>query len=200
MFKAALIALISLASGFEDTVPQATITDKVFFDIDIDGEPMGRIVFGLFGDTVPKTVANFKALSACDHGKTKEGKALCYKGTIFHRVIKGFMAQGGDFERGDGRGGQSIYGGKFDDENFDLKMNGPFVLAMANAGPNTNGSQFFICFTATPWLNGNHAVFGHLVEGDAVLDALESAGSNSGKPAGNFVISDCGEIVEEAKA
>ena len=92
MFKAALIALISAAAGYENTAPLATITDKVFFDIEVDGEPMGRIVFGLFGDVVPKTVDNFKALSACDHGKTKEGKALCYKGTIFHRVITGFMA------------------------------------------------------------------------------------------------------------
>ena len=140
MFKAALVALISAATAYDNGPPQATVTDKVFYDIDVDGEPMGRIVFGLFGDVVPKTVENFKALSACDHGKTKTGKALCYKGTIFHRVITGFMAQGGDFERGDGRGGQSIWGGKFDDENFKLNMNNPFVLAMANAGKNTNGS------------------------------------------------------------
>ena len=163
MFRAAFIALVSAAAGFTDTAPQATVTDKVFFDIDVDGEPMGRIVFGLFGDVVPKTVENFKALSACDHGKTKQGKDLCYKGTIFHRVITGFMAQGGDFERGDGRGGQSIYGGKFNDENFDLNLNSPFVLAMANAGPNTNGSQFFVTFAPTTWLNGKHVVFGEAI-------------------------------------
>lgn len=132
-----------------------TITDKTFFDIEINGTPVGRIVFGLYGRTVPKTAENFKSLSVCDKGVGTSGKELCYKGSHFHRVIPGFMAQGGDFTRGDGTGGESIYGAKFADENFKIKHSKGGLLSMANAGPDTNGSQFFITFVSTPWLDGS---------------------------------------------
>ncbi|KAI8996845.1 peptidyl-prolyl cis-trans isomerase cyp5 [Pilobolus umbonatus] len=169
---------------------------KVFFDISVNGTPSGRMTFKLFSDTVPKTAENFRALCTGEKGIGQSGKALTYKNSKFHRIIPGFMAQGGDFTRGDGRGGESIYGHKFNDENFTLKHDSKGLLSMANAGPNTNGSQFFITFDKTPWLDGNHTVFGKISEGMEVLEALEQYGTNSGQPTAQIEIVDSGEIKE----
>ncbi|KAG0744210.1 hypothetical protein G6F57_006505 [Rhizopus arrhizus] len=167
---------------------------KVFFDVAVNGKPSGRLTFKLFSDTVPKTAENFRALCTGEKGTGVSGKPLHYKGSHFHRIIPGFMAQGGDFTMGNGRGGESIYGHKFNDENFTLKHTGKGVLSMANAGPNTNGSQFFITFDKTPWLDGNHTVFGQLVEGNQILEILEQHGTQSGMPTAKIEIVDCGEI------
>ncbi|KAI9019476.1 peptidyl-prolyl cis-trans isomerase cyp5 [Phycomyces nitens] len=152
--------------------------------------------FKLFADTVPKTAENFRALCTGEKGIGKSGKPLHFKGSSFHRIIPGFMAQGGDFTLGDGRGGESIYGNKFADENFTLKHNAKGLLSMANAGPNTNGSQFFITFDKTPWLDGAHTVFGQVTEGTELLDKLEQLGSRNGVPMAKIDITECGEIKE----
>ncbi len=167
----------------------------VFFDVSIGGKNAGRIVMELFADVVPKTAENFRALCTGEKGMGKSGKPLHYKGSPFHRVIPGFMAQGGDFTRGNGTGGESIYGHKFADENFKKKHTGPGMLSCANAGPNTNGSQFFMTYEATPWLDGAHVVFGKIVEGMSVLKEMEKYGSSpSGKTSKPMKIADCGEL------
>merc|ERR1712166_699875 len=158
----------------------ATVTQKVFFDVEIEGEKTGRITMGLYGDVVPKTAANFGTLCDGSAGVGNSGKPLHFKGSSFHRLIPQFMAQGGDFTMGDGRGGESIYGDKFADENFTIKHTKPYLLSMANAGPNTNGSQFFITFIVTSWLDGRHTVFGEVLDGFKVIDEMEKIGTSNG--------------------
>merc|ERR1712178_452190 len=159
------------------TKNQDMANPKVFFDVTIGGQAAGRITIELYADVCPKTADNFRALCTGEKGVGKSGKPLHYKGSAFHRVINEFMAQGGDFTAGNGTGGESIYGMKFPDENFNVKHTKRGDLSMANAGPNTNGSQFFLCFIPCNWLDGKHCVFGSVVEGMEVLDALESGGS-----------------------
>ncbi|ANV90615.1 peptidylprolyl isomerase [Picosynechococcus sp. PCC 8807] len=167
---------------------------KVFFDITIGGESAGRIVFELRADVAPKTAENFRALCTGEKGIGKRGKPLHFKGSKFHRVIPEFMCQGGDFTNGNGTGGESIYGDTFEDESFELRHNVPGLLSMANRGPNTNGSQFFITTTLTDWLDGKHVVFGKVIEGMDVVKAMEAQGSGSGAPKQEIAIADCGEL------
>lgn len=169
---------------------------KVFFDISANGKPKGRVAFELYNDIVPKTAENFRALCTGEKGASeKSGKPLHYKGSIFHRVIKDFMCQGGDFTHGSGIGGESIYGEKFEDENFQEIHDRPFLLSMANAGPNTNGSQFFITTVPTPHLNGKHVVFGEVIQGKSIVRQLERCEKgNDDKPAEDWIIADCGEL------
>lgn len=172
---------------------------KVFFDISQAGKPKGRVVFKLYDDVVPKTAENFRALCTGEKGvSAQSGKPLHYKGSIFHRVIKNFMCQGGDFTHGTGVGGESIYGEKFEDENFKLTHDKPFLLSMANAGPGTNGSQFFITTVPTPHLNGKHVVFGEVIQGKLIVRQLERCekGAND-KPVDDWVIADCGELPKD---
>ncbi|MFJ9347555.1 peptidylprolyl isomerase [Streptomyces sp. NPDC101237] len=163
------------------------MSDKVYFDISINNEPAGRIVFNLFDDVVPETARNFRELATGQNG-------FGYAGSGFHRVIPQFMLQGGDFTRGDGTGGKSIYGEKFKDENFNLKHDRKYLLSMANAGPHTNGSQFFVTTVLTPWLDGKHVVFGEVVEGSEIVDKIEGYGTPSGTPKAEIKITASGTV------
>ena len=165
---------------------------NTFFDIAINGAPAGRITFKLYYETTPKTCDNFRALCTGEKGMGKSGKPLHYKGSKFHRVIPQFMLQGGDFTKFNGTGGESIYGEKFKDENFIKKHTKPGLLSMANAGPNTNGSQFFITTVVTNWLDGKHVVFGEVIDGMNLVKRIEGTGAAGGKPTKTITITNCG--------
>lgn len=166
---------------------------RVFFDVNIGGNEAGRIIFKLYTNEVPKTAENFRCLCTGEKGFTERGK-LCYKESVFHRVIPEFMIQGGDFTDGDGTGGESIYGEKFADENFDRKHVKPGLLSMANSGPDSNGSQFFITTVEASWLDNKHVVFGEVVKGMKVVRKMESFGTENGRPKRRMFISDCGQL------
>ncbi|KAM9777475.1 peptidyl-prolyl cis-trans isomerase E [Neosynchiropus ocellatus] len=172
----------------EPPAKKGRVNPQVYMDIKIGNKPAGRLRFLLRADIVPMTAENFRCL--CTHEK-----GYGYKGSSFHRIIPQFMCQGGDFTNHNGTGGKSIYGRKFDDENFVLKHTAPGQLSMANSGPNSNGSQFFITTDKTDWLDGKHVVFGDLVEGMDVLRAMEAQGAKDGKPKQKVIISNCGELV-----
>jgi len=168
---------------------------RVWFAIAIGAAAPAKVVFELYDDVVPKTADNFRALCTGEKGEGASGKPLHYKGSAFHRVIKSFMIQGGDFTAGNGTGGESIYGEKFADENFELKHEKPFLLSMANAGPGTNGSQFFVTTVPTPHLDGKHVVFGEVIAGKSVIRQIEQTPTSTGdKPNKDCVIVDCGQL------
>jgi peptidylprolyl isomerase len=171
------------------------ITNRVYFEVEIgDTGNRGRIVFGLFGKDVPKTVENFRALCTGEKGIGKSGKPLHYKGSIFHNIIPNFMIQGGDVTDFNGSGGESIYGAKFEDENFKFKHTAPMFLSMANSGPNSNGSQFIITTVPAQWFDGLHVIFGKVLEGEGFVKEIEAQGTNSGTPKSKITIVESGEI------
>merc|ERR1712070_1259791 len=178
---------------FTTNAAPVTANPRVFFEVTRENKPLGRIVMELYKDKTPKTAENFRALCTGEKGVGSIGEPLHYKGSIFHRVIPNFMIQGGDFTNFNGTGGESIYGAKFADENFVMKHVEPGTLSMANAGRNTNGSQFFLCTVKTDWLDGKHTVFGSVTSGMDVVKKIEAVGSQSGSTAKPVVIADCGQ-------
>ena len=190
------LALAVLPIALAPVAPDLTVTHRVFFEVAIDGHEIGKIEIGLYGNTVPRTVENFRALCTGEKGVGRSGKRLSYVGSTFHRIIPKFMIQGGDFTRGDGTGGESIYGSKFADENFLIPHGKEGAVSMANAGKDTNGSQFFITVTDTSWLNGKHVVFGRVLGGMDVVKQLEGIGTSSGRPTKHATIKHAGELVE----
>lgn len=171
------------------------VKERVYFDISIDNVPRGRVVIGLFSDITPITCANFKALCTGERGVSGDGRnKLHFKGSYFHRIIPNFMIQGGDFTNYNGTGGLSIYGRTFQDENFKIKHDRKGIVSMANRGPHTNSSQFFICTVPCPWLDGKHVVFGQVVQGLSLVKEIESYGSRRGTPSKKIMITDCGVL------
>ncbi|XP_020685930.1 peptidyl-prolyl cis-trans isomerase CYP21-1 [Dendrobium catenatum] len=211
MLRKTLVALLALAfvcllisisrrrvQEDEEVERVLEITHRVYLDVDIDGQHAGRIIIGLYGEVVPKTVENFRSLCTGEKGRGGHGKALHYKGTPFHRIVSGFVIQGGDITYGDGRGSESIYGGTFPDENFIIKHSHAGVVSMVNSGPDTNGSQFFITSVKASWLDGEHVAFGKVLQGMDTVYAIEGgAGTYNGKPRKKVIIVDSGEISRE---
>ena len=186
-----IFLLFASVSGLNNN---ATVTHKTFLDIEADGESLGRIVIGLFGEVVPKTVENFRGLCTGEYGLSADRFPMDYSGTSIFRVIPEFLIQGGDYEKNDGTGGESIYVRKFLDENFDLSHKGPGTLSMANSGPNSNTSQFFITLTEALYLDFKYVVFGEVIEGMNVVEKISNMGTDTGKPSKNIVIKKCGEV------
>jgi peptidylprolyl isomerase len=186
-----ILAFLALVSGLHNNF---TVTHKVYFDVEIDGEEAGRIVFGLFGKTVPKTVENFRGLCTGEYGLSADRFNMDYSGTQIFRVIPGFMFQGGDFMFNNGTGGESIYVRKFLDENFDVSHKGPGILSMANSGPNSNSSLFFVLLKEALALDFKYVAFGEVVAGWDVVKKIEDVGDEDGKPAKKVVITKCAEI------
>ena len=193
-----IILLTILGTTLQRILPsEAVVTQGVGITVSIQGEKISqRIMIGLFGDVAPKTVRNFFELCTRDDLTNERGLKLSYKGSPFHRIIPNFMIQGGDFTNRNGTGGESIYGSKFEDENFEV-AHAKWVMSMANAGPNTNGSQFFITTAETSWLDGRHTVFGRVLMGKTLLTKLEAQGSSSGKPKKNVIFEDCDVLSNE---
>ncbi|WOL13171.1 peptidyl-prolyl cis-trans isomerase CYP21-1 isoform X2 [Canna indica] len=187
-------ALINKEARFK-VEKEPEITHRVFLDVDIDGQRLGRIVVGLYGEVVPKTVENFRALCTGEMRNGTDGRNLHYNGTKFHRIVSGFMIQGGDVTNHDGKGSESIYGSTFPDENFAIKHSRAGIVSMVNSGPNSNGSQFFITTVKASWLDGEHVAFGRVIQGMDTVFAIEGgAGTYNGKPRKKVVIADSGEI------
>ena len=171
----------------------APANPRVFLEIGIDGASVGKLIIELYADKVPRTAENFRMLCTGEKGVGRSGAKLCYKDCKFHKAVSGYLIQGGDFIAGDGTQNESVYGPRFEDENFSVPHDDKGIVSMANNGRNTNGGQFFITFTQTPWLNGKNVAFGKVVDGLEILDKMEAAGTKSGTPKKAVKIISCGE-------